>query len=52
VDTENCTGQLADFIQSLLPEKEISKKSADEPQQEGAETEPEVPAIPRGLKED
>ena len=52
VDTENCTGQLADFIQSLLPEKEISEKPADEPQQEEAETEPEAPAIPRGLKED
>ena len=37
VDTENCTGQFADFIQSLLPEKKIS----DEPTDPEPETKPE-----------
>ncbi len=53
VDTENCTGQLADFIESLLPEKTVSSVQVDpEPVQEEKTEENREPAIPRGLKED
>ncbi len=53
VDTENCTGQLADFIESLLPEKTVSSVQDDpEPAQEEIAEENSEPAIPRGLKED
>ena len=52
VDTENCTGQLADFIQSLLPEKKISDEPTDPEPEAKPEEEPSEPAIPTGLKED
>ena len=52
VDTENCTGQLADFIQSLLPEKKISDEPTDPEPETKPEEEPSEPAIPTGLKED
>lgn len=51
VDTDNCTGQLADFIESLLPERPEEDETAD---YEAAEEPAEEPGktIPRGLKED
>lgn len=52
VDTDNCTGQLADFIQSLLPEKKISDEPTDPEPETKPEEEPSEPAIPTGLKED
>ena len=53
VDTDNCTGQLADFIESLLPEKKVSDEVTDpEPEQTVTEDESSEPVIPTGLKED
>ena len=52
VDTENCTGQLADFIESLLPERPEEEAAAPAPEPEqptGSDTEP---SIPKGLKEE
>lgn len=53
VDTENCTGQLADFIESLLPEKTVSsdENGAEIEETDARETIPEA-TIRRGLAED
>lgn len=53
VNTENCTGQLADFIQSLLPERSAdSLQKEAEPEQEKPEEADTEPSIPTGLKEE
>ena len=53
VNTENCTGQLADFIQSLLPERSAdSLQKEAEPEQEQPEESDTEPSIPTGLKEE
>ena len=53
VDTENCTGQLADFIQSLLPERSVdSMQKEAEPEREQPEESATEPSIPTGLKEE
>lgn len=50
VDTDNCTGQLADFIESLLPERPDYESAA--PELEPADTEePPESTIPTGLAE-
>ena len=53
VDTDNCSGQLADFIESLIPGKKMTGEMPDpEPEQAENEEVPSEPAIPTGLKED
>ncbi len=53
VNTENCTGQLADFIQSLLPERSAdSLQKEAEPEKEKPEESDTEPSIPTGLKEE
>lgn len=50
VDTNNCTGQLADFIESLLPERPYVEPEL--PETEHTETEAPENTIPTGLSED
>ena len=53
VDTDNCTVQLADFIESLIPGKKMTGEMPDpEPEQAENEEVPSEPAMPTGLKEE
>ena len=51
VDTDNCTGQLADFIESLLPGRPAEYEPAEPEDAEEPEEAPED-TIPTGLSED